>query len=109
MAPNSGAPASTRAVNPRRDSANAVVSPPSPPPTIRMGSLAIAKPNSRNNYRQQLARDRDERSAVCQSRTHAPQQISGGAFAAVSFVDFSVECPFNKFYGINCRTKLGTK
>ena len=27
----------------------------------------------------------------------------------VSFVHLSVECPFNKFYGINCRPKLGTK
>ncbi len=27
----------------------------------------------------------------------------------VSFVDFSVECPFYKFYGINCRPELGAK
>jgi hypothetical protein len=27
----------------------------------------------------------------------------------VSFVYLSVECPFNKFYGINCRPKLGAK
>jgi hypothetical protein len=34
---------------------------------------------------------------------------SGRAFPAVSFVYLSVECPFNKFYGINCRPKLGAK
>ena len=33
----------------------------------------------------------------------------GRAFTSVSFVYLSVECPFNKFYGINCRPKLGTK
>src|SRR5260370_40301675 len=43
------------------------------------------------------------------NRTHAPQQTSGRAFPAVSFVYLSVECPFNKFYGINCRPKLGAK
>src|SRR5882672_11801778 len=37
MAPNSGAPSSTRTGHPRCASASAVVSPPSPPPTIRMG------------------------------------------------------------------------
>src|SRR5258708_23804902 len=42
MAPNSGAPSSTRTVRPRRARASAVVSPPSPPPTMRIGSLAIA-------------------------------------------------------------------
>src|SRR5712691_3043745 len=43
------------------------------------------------------------------NRTHAPQQTSGRAFPAVSFAYLSVECPFNKFYGINCRPKLGAK
>jgi hypothetical protein len=38
-----------------------------------------------------------------------PRQTSGGAFAAVSFVYLSVECPFYKFYGIDCRAKLGAK
>jgi hypothetical protein len=42
-------------------------------------------------------------------RTHAPQQTSGRAFPAVSFVYLSVECPFNKFYGVNCRPKLDAK
>src|SRR5262245_59888315 len=37
------------------------------------------------------------------------QQTSGRAFPAVSFVYLSVECPSNKFYGINCRPKLGAK
>src|SRR6266700_2192908 len=51
------------------------------------------------------------RSLVCypHNRTHAPQQTSGRAFPAVSFVYLSVECPFNKFYGINCRPNLGAK
>jgi hypothetical protein len=39
-------------------------------------------------------------------RTHAQQQTSGRAFSVVSFVYLSVERPFNKFYGINCRPKL---
>src|SRR5262249_32227308 len=43
------------------------------------------------------------------SATAPPQQTSGGAFPAVGFVDFSVECPFDKFYGINGRPKLGAK
>jgi hypothetical protein len=47
--------------------------------------------------------------AFVHKRTHAPQQTSGRAFPAVSFVYLSVECPFNKFYGINCRPKLGAK
>jgi len=34
---------------------------------------------------------------------------SGRVFPAVSFVYLSVECPFNRFYGINCRLKLGAK
>src|SRR5215831_8410785 len=38
-----------------------------------------------------------------------PQQTSGRAFPAVSFVHLSVECPSNKFYGINCRPKLDAK
>jgi hypothetical protein len=37
------------------------------------------------------------------------QQASGRAFPAVSFGYLSVECPFNKFYGINCHHKLGAK
>jgi hypothetical protein len=44
-----------------------------------------------------------------QFRTHAPQQTSGRAFAAVSFGYLSVECHFNKFYRINRRPKLGAK
>src|SRR5437773_12294570 len=35
-------------------------------------------------------------------------KISQG-LPAVSFVYLSVECPFNKFYGINGRTKLSAK
>ena len=42
-------------------------------------------------------------------QTHAPRQTSGRAFAVISFVYFSVECPFNKFYGINCCPKLDAK
>jgi hypothetical protein len=38
-----------------------------------------------------------------EKRTHVPQQTSGRAFSAVTFGYLSVECPFNKFYGINCR------
>jgi len=38
-----------------------------------------------------------------------PVQTSGRAFPVVSFVYFSVERPFNKFYGINRRPKLGAK
>src|SRR6185436_659550 len=41
MAPNSGAPSSTRTGRPRRASASAVVSPPSPPPMMRMGWSSI--------------------------------------------------------------------
>src|SRR5204863_9809845 len=37
------------------------------------------------------------------------RRTSGRAFPAVGFVYLSVECPFNKFYGINCRLKLGAK
>src|SRR5215831_14277874 len=48
-------------------------------------------------------------SALCHNRTHAVQHTSGRAFPAVSFVYLSVECPSNKFYGINCRPKLGAK
>jgi hypothetical protein len=36
-------------------------------------------------------------------------ETSGRAFTAVGFVYLSVECPFNKFYGINCRPELGAK
>src|ERR1700683_4917261 len=39
IAPNSGAPSSTRTVKPWRANANAVVKPPSPPPAIMMGSF----------------------------------------------------------------------
>src|SRR5580700_10198424 len=39
MAPNSGAPSSTRTVKPCRAKANAVVNPPSPPPAMMMGSF----------------------------------------------------------------------
>src|SRR5262245_12769626 len=48
-------------------------------------------------------------SASCQKRTYAVQRTSGRAFPTVSFVYLSVECPSNKFYGINCRPKLGAK
>src|SRR5579859_6965471 len=41
MAPNDGAPSSTRAGCPQRASASAAVSPPSPPPTMRIGFLAL--------------------------------------------------------------------
>src|SRR6185295_7211559 len=44
--------------------------------------------------------------AMSHNRTHAPQQTSGRAFPAVSIVHLSVECPFDKFYRINCRPKL---
>src|SRR5262245_25065368 len=44
-----------------------------------------------------------------QKRTYAVQRTSGRAFPTVSFVYLSVECPSNKFYGINCRPKLGAK
>src|SRR5262245_21601915 len=43
------------------------------------------------------------------SGSSTTQQRSGRTFPAVSFVYFSVECPFYKFYGINCRPKLGAK
>jgi hypothetical protein len=46
---------------------------------------------------------------ICQERTRTPQQTSGSALAAVIFVYLSVECPFYKFDGINCRPKLGAK
>jgi hypothetical protein len=36
-------------------------------------------------------------------------KLSGRAIPSVIFVYFSVEGPFNKFYGINCRSKLGAK
>src|SRR5580693_7619155 len=49
------------------------------------------------------------RSRKCQFRTRAPQQISSRTFPVVCFVYLSVECPFDKFYGINCRLKLGAK
>ena len=49
------------------------------------------------------------RSRKCQFRTRAPQQISSRTFPVVRFVYLSVECPFDKFYGINCRLKLGAK
>jgi hypothetical protein len=45
----------------------------------------------------------------CQKETPAPQQRSGRAFLAVIFGYLSIECPFNKFYGINCRLKLAAK
>src|SRR4029077_15237474 len=47
--------------------------------------------------------------ALGHNRTHAPQQTSGRAFPAVSFGYLPVECPFNKFCGINCCPKLGAK
>src|SRR5215471_14939659 len=46
---------------------------------------------------------------MCHFRTHAPQQTSGRALPVVSFVYLPVECPFYKFYRINCRPKLGAK
>src|SRR5215831_3771455 len=41
--------------------------------------------------------------------TTGVMQTSGRPFPAVSFGYLSVECPFNKFYGINCCPKLGAK
>jgi len=38
-----------------------------------------------------------------------PQQTSGRAFAVVGFVDLPVERPFDKFHGIDCRSKLDAK
>jgi hypothetical protein len=50
-APNSDTPSSTRAFRLRRESASAVVSPPSPPPTIGMGSrLATTKIAIHDSY-----------------------------------------------------------
>jgi hypothetical protein len=46
---------------------------------------------------------------MCHNLAHAPQQTSGRAFPVVSFVYLSVECPSDKFHGINCRPKLGAK
>src|SRR5215471_5880012 len=36
-------------------------------------------------------------------------ELSGRTFTAVNLGYLSVECPSNKFYGINCRSKLGAK
>src|SRR5215472_17473659 len=47
--------------------------------------------------------------AKSHNRTHAVRQRSGRAFPAAIFGSLSVECPSNKFYGINCRSKLGAK
>jgi hypothetical protein len=44
-----------------------------------------------------------------QKRTHAAQKTSRRAFPVLTFVYLSVECPSNKFYGINCRPKLSAK
>src|SRR5262245_32070786 len=41
------------------------------------------------------------------SKAFALQQTSGRAFPTVNFWYLSVECPFNKLYGIDCRPKLG--
>ena len=46
--------------------------------------------------------------AMCHGLMHR-SKTSGRAFPAVSFVYFSVECPFDKFHGINCRLQLGAK
>src|SRR6516225_8384450 len=43
------------------------------------------------------------------NRTHAVRQTSGRAYPTAIFGNLSVECPSNKFYGINCRSKLGAK
>src|SRR5262245_38409004 len=48
-------------------------------------------------------------SALCKKRTHAPQQTSGRALPVVSIVYLSIECPFDKLCGVNCRPKLGAK
>src|SRR6516162_7004114 len=37
------------------------------------------------------------------------RQTSGRTYPAAIFGYLSVECPSNKFYGINCRSKLGAK
>jgi len=53
-----------------------------------------------------LAIDRTD--AMCHGLMHR-SKTSARAFAAVSFVYFSVECPSDKFHGINCRPQLGAK
>src|SRR3954447_11621561 len=42
-------------------------------------------------------------------QTHAPRQTSRRTLPAVDFVYWSVECPFDKFYGIDCSAKSGAK
>ena len=42
------------------------------------------------------------------NRCQVPQ-TSGSAFTALIFGYLPVECPFDKFDGINCRPKLGAK
>jgi hypothetical protein len=52
------------------------------------------------------------RAAILNHRLRAKPDsctTSGRAFPAVSFMYLSIECPFNKFYGINCHPKLGAK
>ena len=63
MAPNSGAPSSTRLAMPRRASASAVVSPPSPPPTMRMGSDFAGNAFPAKNRRNDTSRRRSWKSA----------------------------------------------
>src|SRR5437763_8678263 len=48
-------------------------------------------------------------SVWCHKRTEAREQTSAKAFAVINLVYLSVERPFNKFYGINCRPKLKSK
>src|SRR5262245_26690324 len=65
--------------------------------------------------RTSLPRDKPKRASAIlaskEAKCHpcSPKQTSGRAFPGASFVHFSVECPFNKFDGINCRPKLDAK
>ena len=63
----------------------------------------------RCSFESSRKRDKTPLTLPCQDRTPAPQQTSGRAFPAVIFGYLSVECPFHKFDGINCRPKLGAK
>jgi hypothetical protein len=50
-----------------------------------------------------------ERAPPAEKGALKPKQTSVRAFPAVSLVYLSIECPFNKFYGINCRPKVNAK
>src|SRR5262249_48465873 len=47
--------------------------------------------------------------ACSRARSRAVQQASGRTFPVISFVYLPVECPFYKFYRINCRPKSDAK